>query len=104
MADDVDEDEALAQPLADVGVKPGCLAGGAAEEDEEACFEIALHLAEDACQVALHVLAAFELIALLLGGGSLVAYAEVVLVACSVDDASLLEDVVGEGDEGGSAA
>ena len=104
MANNIHQEEVLAQAFTHIRVKTRRLAGSAGEQDRQTVPQVLLHLTEHCVHVALHILAALELIALLLCGSTLVDNTEVVGIACPIDHASLLQYIVGYGDESSTAA
>lgn len=96
--------ESLAQPLSYESIQSCRLARRAREHDDVTFFQVFLYLSEHAAQVALHVLASFELVTLLLRCRPLVRHAEMVFVARAVNHAALFQDVVRKSNEGCAAA
>ena len=103
MANNIHQEEVLAQAFTHIRVKTRRLAGSAGEQDRQTVPQVLLHLTEHCVHVALHILAALELIALLLCGSTLVDNTEVVGIACTIDHTALLQYIVGYGDESSTA-
>ena len=103
MANDVNQEKVLAQTLTNIRIESRRLAWSSGEKDSQPIAQVLLHLTEHCVHVTLHILAAFELVALLLGGGTLVDNTEVVGIAGTIYHAALLQYIVGYGNESSTA-